>query len=90
MPGTVVETNGTKSEDGKSVTWSAGWKDVKEGKVVRTVTFKGEGLTLKPFHVRLNGEGKAEDVTKAAPTETPKEPAPAPAPAPKEPETMPK
>ncbi len=53
IPGTVSATNGVKSEDGKSVTWTLTFKDVigaVGGKAVsQTVTFAGEGLALKPF-----------------------------------------
>ncbi len=49
VPGTIVETNGTKSEDGKTVTFTAGVKEIFGGKARMTVTFKGEGLELKPF-----------------------------------------
>jgi hypothetical protein len=52
LPGAVVETNGKKSEDGKSVSWAATWSDVKAGKCVRTVTFKGEGVDVKPVRYR--------------------------------------
>jgi hypothetical protein len=56
LPGTIVSTNGTKAEDGKTVTWSFAIEDLKNatadpknapGKM--NVTFKGEGLMLKPF-----------------------------------------
>jgi|GEM_PF-1986122 len=92
FPGTVVETNGTKAEDGKTVSWAFSIEDLKTasgdpksapGKM--TVTFKGENLTLKPFKYAPS----MGDLTKrmqppapkpAAPT-TPSEPkAPEPAP----------
>jgi hypothetical protein len=31
VPGTIVETNGTKSEDGSTVTWKIGFKDIFSG-----------------------------------------------------------
>lgn len=56
LPGAVVETNGTKGEDGKTVTWSFSVEDLKKASADPTkapgkmsVTFKGEGLMLKPF-----------------------------------------
>lgn len=56
LPGAVLETNGTKGEDGKSVTWKFSIDDLKkmtsDGKDApgrMTVRFKGENLTLKPF-----------------------------------------
>jgi len=53
LPGTVGETNGAKSEDGSTVTWTLTYEDVVAGKVApQTVTFKGEGLDLKPFVVK--------------------------------------
>ena len=53
LPGTVGETNGTKSEDGSTVTWTVTYEDILAGKVApQAVTFKGEGLDLKPFVVK--------------------------------------
>ncbi len=53
LPGTIVETNGTKSEDGTTVSWKLTYDDIKGGKVEpQSVTFKGEGLDLKPFTVK--------------------------------------
>ena len=53
LPGTIVETNGTKSEDGSTVSWKLTFDDIKSGKAEpQTVTFKGEGLDLKPFTVK--------------------------------------
>ena len=56
LPGTIVETNGKKSEDGKTVTWTfassdlaAAAGDVSKAPGKMTVRFKGEGLTLTPF-----------------------------------------
>ena len=55
LPSEIVETNGTKSEDGKTVSWKLGFKEMmapgKDGKSggLMTVKFKGEGVTLKPF-----------------------------------------
>lgn len=80
VPGTIVETNGTKGENG-TITWKLGFEGLLDPKNHKQfVTFKGEGLTLKPFHLRLNDDGKAEEGKAPATTETPKEPAPAPAP----------
>ncbi len=53
LPGTIVETNGTKSEDGTTVTWKLTYDDLKGGALEpQSVTFKGEGLDLKPFTVK--------------------------------------
>lgn len=51
LPGEIVETNGTKSEDGSTVSWKIGFKELMGGKGANLmkVTFKGEGLDLKPF-----------------------------------------
>lgn len=50
LPGAITETNGTKSEDGMTVSWKMGFKDLIGGKAgPQKVTFKGEGLELKPF-----------------------------------------
>lgn len=96
VPGKVLATNGTKNEAGDTVTWTLGFDDVFNPKSLKqTVTFSGEGLTLKPFHVRLDQEGNPVDGGKpttppAAPApggEAPKEPAPPAAPeAPKAPD----
>lgn len=52
VPGTIVETNGTKGEDGASVSWKTTFKDMEKPKAEgQFVTFKGEGLDLKPFKV---------------------------------------
>ena len=57
VPGTITETNGTKSEDGSSVSWKFGFKDLTAGKpITQKVTFKGEGLELKPFKFTPNPE----------------------------------
>ena len=53
LPGTIVETNGTKGDDGSTVSWKITFADVKTGKLpAQTVTFKGEGLDLKPFSIK--------------------------------------
>lgn len=53
LPGSIVETNGMKSEDGTTVSWKLTYDDLKGGKPEpQTVRFKGEGLDLKPFTVR--------------------------------------
>jgi hypothetical protein len=57
VPGTIVETNGTKSEDGSTVSWKVGFKDLfggAKGAGIEKVTFKGEGLELKPFKYTPN------------------------------------
>ena len=63
LPGTIVETNGTKSEDGATVSWAMGWKEIaaamkekkKDGTLMK-VTFKGEGIDLKPFSFKPDME----------------------------------
>lgn len=59
VPGTVVSTDGVKSEDGTSVTWKVTWEDLKKGgdMPAQTVTFKGEDLELKPFSIQRAHEG---------------------------------
>ncbi len=59
LPGTIVSTDGTKSEDGTSVTWKVTWEDLKKGGdfPAQTVTFKGDDLDLKPFSVKRAHEG---------------------------------
>lgn len=60
VPGTITETNGTK--DGEStVGWAFGWKSMMEAMkdkkpVSWTVSFKGEGIELKPFKVKPDAE----------------------------------
>jgi hypothetical protein len=56
LPGTIVETNGKKSEDGKSVSWTFASEDLQKASADVTkapgkmsVRFKGDGLLLKPF-----------------------------------------
>jgi hypothetical protein len=79
LPGTIVETNGTKSADGTSVTWKYTFDGLFGKDVLKqVVVFKGEGLTLKPFHIKIDDEANATDVTAGSD-------APAPAPAPVEP-----
>ena len=90
VPGTIVATNGTKSEAGNTVTWKLGFEEITDPKNLKqTVTFKGEGLTLKPFRIRLDESGQALAKPPALPGgipggDAPKEPAKAPD-APKEP-----
>lgn len=84
VPGTIVETNGTKSEDGSTVSWKIGFKDMfggAKGAGIAKVTFKGEGLELKPFkHVPNVGEmkemfgGKKEEKPVEKPVEKPADP----------------
>ena len=89
VPGKVVSTNGTQNAAGDTVTWKIGFDGLFDRKnLSQTVTFAGEGLSLKPFHVRIDMSGKAqaEDATVVPPTapkapDSPKEPA-----APKSPE----
>lgn len=60
LPGKIVETNGTKSEDGSTVTWTVKWDDIKKTQKTpkQTVTFRGDNLSLKPFAVtREKGGG---------------------------------
>ncbi len=54
LPGEIVSTNGTKADgDATTVTWTLDLKTLKESKdQAQTVTFKGEGLDLKPFQLR--------------------------------------
>lgn len=60
LPGTITETNGTK--DGEStVSWAFNWKSMmdsmKEKKPASwVVTFKGEGIELKPFKYKPDAE----------------------------------
>ncbi|MCC7139915.1 MAG: hypothetical protein IT460_15950 [Planctomycetes bacterium] len=58
VPGEIVETNGTKGDDG-TVSWKVTWEDIKKGHSLpaQTVTFKGDGLALKPFTVRREHKG---------------------------------
>ena len=81
LPGTIVETNGTKGEDGSTVSWKLTFDDIKNGKVEpQTVTFKGEGLELKPFTVKrsarrsLMGGGGMPRPPKDAPPAAPATP----------------
>lgn len=87
LPGTVLETNGKKGDDGRTVTWSFAIDDLKTagadpknapGRM--TVRFRGEVLTLRAFKY-------APDLKEVATRMTP--PAPKPADAPKAPETTP-
>jgi hypothetical protein len=92
VPGTVVETNGTKNAAGTGVSWSLVFDDMNNPKKMKHwVSFKGEGLALAPFHVRVGLEGRSQDVAAAAaapaPPTTPATPdAPRPPEAPKSPE----
>jgi hypothetical protein len=87
LPGTILETNGTKADDGKTVSWKFTFKDLmtppKDGKSAATMTvrFKGDGLTLKPFSFkpdpreamkRFGAEGPKHEAGKAP--EAPKGP----------------
>lgn len=59
LPGKIVETNGTKSEDGSTVTWTVKWDDIKKTQKMppQTVTFRGDDLSLKPFAVTREKAG---------------------------------
>ena len=65
FPGAITDTNGTKSEDGKQVSWTIGWKQMsgadKEHKDATSmkVTFKGEGVDWKPFSIKPDAEKAA-------------------------------
>jgi hypothetical protein len=48
LPGTIVETNGTKGEDG-SITWTARYAELMGTGFVQKATFRAEGLDLAPF-----------------------------------------
>jgi hypothetical protein len=98
VPGTVVETNGTKNAAGNVVSWTLGFNDLNNVKKMKqSVSFKGDGLALKPFHLRVGMDGRAEDVgdtvlvekikQPAPPAEPAKPDAPKPPAAPKPPET---
>jgi hypothetical protein len=72
VPGTITETNGTKSADGTSVTWTYKFANLTQKEALKqTVTFKGEGITLKAFSIKLDKEGVASDA--GAPTTAPAE-----------------
>ena len=55
IPGSIIETNGAKSEDGTKATWNVDWKAVsgadttKKDATIMKVSFKGEGIDWKPF-----------------------------------------
>jgi hypothetical protein len=88
VPGTIVSSNGTAGEDGKSVSWKVTWKDIAAGATAKdgkgpghmTVTFKGDGLTLKPFAYKPDPkemQKRMEKAGKPGGAEAPKvEPAP--------------
>jgi hypothetical protein len=81
VPGTVVETNGAKAEaEGRTtVSWTITYKDLVAGKnLTQKVTFKAEGLTLKPFTYRPNLANLAARYAKVpgGETDAPKPPAP--------------
>jgi hypothetical protein len=90
LPGKIVSTNGTASEDGTSVEWKLGCKDLTAGPAVNdgkgpgymTVTFRGEALTLTPFVYRADMETvrkRAEAAKKAMEAAAAPKPEPAPA-----------
>jgi hypothetical protein len=80
LPGEVVETNGVRGEDGKSVTWSAGYAEVMGKGVVQRVAFRGEGLALKPFSARVDLDALLRKIRESsrAPKEGPRPPGEAP------------
>ena len=88
IPGTIVETNGTKDEAGTSVTWKQGFKDMLDSKKsTQVVVFKPEAtVTFKAFDLRTDMNGDVSDAKPTTPSATapttPSTPAPAPAPAP--------
>lgn len=87
LPGAITETNGTKSEDGSTVSWKLGFKDIIASKGGgEKVTFKGEGLELKPFKFVPDTEQAKEMFGgghKSHPAgDRPTTPTPAPTPAP--------
>ena len=77
LPAAIVETNGTKSEDGLTVSWKVSFKDLTAGKGANLmkVTFKGDGLDLKPFKYAPDLQEILERVqgkrAKSAPVVTP-------------------
>jgi len=56
LPAKVLQTNGVKSEDGLSVTWKIGFKQLADPRnLMQTVTFENvKGLGLKAFHLTAN------------------------------------
>jgi hypothetical protein len=72
VPGTITETNGTKNEAGNSVTWKFNFDSMTAKDAIKsTVSFKGEGLTLKPFHLTIDENGKVTDGAAAPPAPAP-------------------
>lgn len=59
LPGKIVTTNGVKSDDGSTVTWTVKWDDIKKAKKppAQSVTFRGDDLTLKPFSITRERAG---------------------------------
>jgi hypothetical protein len=68
FPTPISESDGVKGEEGNSVTWSVGFKDVSNPKKRgQKVTFGGEGLEWKPFSTqkaRIKMEEPAEEEVK--------------------------
>jgi hypothetical protein len=84
LPGKILETNGKKSEDGKTVSWVVDYAKIVAGKDLEmTVVFEGgEGVTLAPFEHKRDLRSLFPRVTESPPKESeekPAEPAPAPA-----------
>ena len=63
LPTKVLKTNGTKSEDGKSVTWKLTFEDLADPKnLLQQVTFEHtEALKLKPFELTANDVENARE-----------------------------
>ncbi len=60
VPGTITETNGAKDGE-SSVSWAFNWKSMMESMKDKkpaswAVTFKGEGIELKPFKFKPDAE----------------------------------
>ena len=79
VPTKILETNGTKSEDGKTVTFVVDFAKLKEGKDIElTVTFEAaEGLKLEPFRHRPSFESLARRIMEPVPGDPVQPPAPA-------------
>ncbi len=84
IPGSIVETNGTKDEAGTSVTWKQSFATMLDSKASKqVVVFKPEaGLTLKAFDLKTDKDGAVSDAKPTTPSASDPVPAPAPAPEP--------
>lgn len=87
LPSKVLETNGTKSEDGLSVSATVDYKKLSEGKDIElTIVFEAaEGLKLTPFKFSPSMDMIMRRAMEAPPSETEKGEKPSDA-TPKEPE----